>query len=86
MIPGNASSALILNRPNSDANALSLFLIHSFRPASSLGRGSPPPDAAETPTRQQCFNKYPDGHPDSHEYGNDHSSLFSKQSSKLFSQ
>ena len=46
MIPGNASAALIPNQPNSDANALSLFLIHSFRPASSLGGGSPPSDAA----------------------------------------
>ena len=35
------------NKPSSDANALSLFLIHSFRPFSSLG-GSPP-DAAEAP-------------------------------------
>ena len=48
MIPGNASAALIPNQPNSDANALSLFLIHSFRPDSSLG-GSPPPDAAPPP-------------------------------------
>ena len=29
-IPGNALAALIPNRPNSDAKALSLFLIHSF--------------------------------------------------------
>ena len=48
MIPGNASAALIPNQPNSDANALSLFLIHSFRLASSLG-GSPPPDVAAPP-------------------------------------
>ena len=48
MIPGNASAALIPNQPNSDANALSLFLIYSFRPFSSLG-GSPHPDAAEAP-------------------------------------
>ena len=47
MIPGYASAALIPNRPNSDANALSLDLIHSFRPASSLG-GSPP-DAMAAP-------------------------------------
>ena len=47
MIPGNASAALIPNRPNSDANALSLFLIHSFQLFSSLGGGSPPPDATE---------------------------------------
>ena len=48
-MPGRASAALIPNRPNSDAKALSLFLIHSFRPFSSLG-GSPPPDAAAPPT------------------------------------
>ena len=49
MIPGNASAALIPNQPNRDAKALSLFLIHSFRPFSSLGGGSPPPDAAAPP-------------------------------------
>ena len=50
MIPGNASAALIPNWPNSDVNALSLFLIHSFRPFSPLGGGSPPPpDTAEAP-------------------------------------
>ena len=42
-MPDNASAALIPNRPNSDAKALSLFLIHSFKPFSSLGGGSPPP-------------------------------------------
>ena len=47
-MPGNASAALIPNRPNSDAKALSLFLIHYFRPASSLG-GVSPPDAAAPP-------------------------------------
>ena len=45
-MPGNASAALIPNRPNRDAKALSLFLIHSFKPASSLGGGSPPDAAA----------------------------------------
>ena len=45
MIPGNASAALIPNQPSSNAEALSLFQIHSARPASSLGGGSPPPDA-----------------------------------------
>ena len=49
MIPGNASAALIPNFPSSDVKALSLFLIHSFRPFSSLGGGSPPPDAAAAP-------------------------------------
>ena len=43
MIPGNASAALILNFPSSDAKALSLFLTHSFKPFSSLEEGSPPP-------------------------------------------
>ena len=47
IIPGNASAALIPNQPNRDASALSLFLIHPFKPFSSLGGGSrPPPDAA----------------------------------------
>ena len=30
MIPGRALAALITNRPNRDAKALSLFFIHSF--------------------------------------------------------
>ena len=46
MIPGRASAAFTPNLPSSDANALSLCLSHSFRPASSLGGGLPP-DAAE---------------------------------------
>ena len=49
MIPGNASAALISNWPNSNAKALSFFLIHSFRPASSLGGGSPPPYVVAPP-------------------------------------
>ena len=49
MIPGNASAALIPKRPSSDAKALSLFLIYSFRPASSLGGSPPPPDVAAPP-------------------------------------
>ena len=49
MIPGRASAALIPNQPNRDAKALILFLIHSFKPFSSLGGGSPPPDAAAAP-------------------------------------
>ena len=48
MIPGNASAALIPNQPDSNASALSLFLIHSFRPDSSLS-GSPPDVAAAPP-------------------------------------
>ena len=47
MIPGNASSAL--NWPNRNASALSLFLIYSFKLASSLGAGSPPDAAAPPP-------------------------------------
>ena len=42
MIPGNASAAFMPNRPSSDAKALSLFIIHSFRPFSSLGGGRHP--------------------------------------------
>ena len=49
MISGNASAGLIPNQPNSNAKTLSLSLIHSARPASSLGGGSPPPDAAVAP-------------------------------------
>ena len=50
MMQGNASAALIPNRPNRDVKALSLFLIHSFKPFSSLGGGSPPPlDAVAAP-------------------------------------
>ena len=48
MILGRASAALILNRPHSDAKVLSLFLIHSFKPFSSLG-GDSPPDATAPP-------------------------------------
>ena len=50
MIPGRASEALIPNQPNSNAKALSLFLIHSFRPASSLGGGTPPGNNASRST------------------------------------
>ena len=46
MIPGRASAALIPNRPNRNAKALSLFLIHSFKPFSFLGGGLPPDAAA----------------------------------------
>ena len=49
MIPGNASAAFIPNFPSSDAKTLSLFLTYSFEPFSSLGSGSPPPDAAAAP-------------------------------------
>ena len=49
MIPGNASAALIPNQPKRDAKALSLFLIHSFKPASFLGGGSPPDATAAPP-------------------------------------
>ena len=49
MIPGRPSAALIPNQPNRDASAISLFLIHSFKPFSSLGGGSPPPPDATVP-------------------------------------
>ena len=51
MIPDRASAALIPNRPNRDASALSLFLIHPFKPFSSLGGGclSPPDSQAHPP-------------------------------------
>ena len=49
MIPGRASAAFMPNFNSSDAKALSLVLIHSFKPFSSLGGGSPPPDAAASP-------------------------------------
>ena len=49
MMTGNASAAFIPNRPNRDAKALSLFLIHFFKPFSSLGGVSPPPDASAAP-------------------------------------
>ena len=42
MIPGRASAALIPNRPNRDAEALSLFIIDPFKPFPSLSGGSPP--------------------------------------------
>ena len=59
IIPGNASAALIPNHPNSDANALSLFLIHSFRPASSLGGGSPPDVTAPPPPGNNASTSTP---------------------------
>ena len=49
IIPGNASAALIPNQPNRDAKALSLFLIHPFKPFSFLSGGEPPPDAVAAP-------------------------------------
>ena len=49
MMPGNASAVLVPNRPNRDAKALSLFLIHSFKLFSSLGGGLPPDAVAAPP-------------------------------------
>ena len=49
MIPDRASAAFMPNFASSNAKALSLALIHSFKPFSSLGGGSPPPDAAASP-------------------------------------
>ena len=48
MIPGRASAAFMPNQPDSNAKALSLDLIDSFRLASSLG-GYSPPDATAPP-------------------------------------
>ena len=60
MMPGNASAAFIPNFPNRDARALSLFLTHSFKPFSSLGRGSPPPpDAVIAPHPAIMFQQVP---------------------------
>ena len=50
MIPGRASAAFTPHRPDRDAKALSLFLIHSFRPFSSLGGSSPSPPDVVAPT------------------------------------
>ena len=58
MIPGRASAALIPNRPNRDAKALSWFLIHSFKPFSSLG-GSPPDAAAPPPPGNSASTSTP---------------------------
>ena len=49
MIPGRASAAFMPNQPDSNAKALSLDLIDSFRLASSLGGDSPPDDTARRP-------------------------------------
>ena len=56
VIPCNASAALIPNRPNRDDKVLSLFLTHSFKLASSLGGGLPPPDAT-APHRRKSSNE-----------------------------
>ena len=58
-MPGNASAALIPNRPYSDAKALSLFLIHSFKPFSSLGGGSPPDATAPPPQGDNASTSTP---------------------------
>ena len=78
MVPGRASATFIPNFPSSDAKALSLFLIHPFKPFSSLEGSSPPPDAvaAPPPPGNNASTSTPNGHPDSHEYGNDHNFLF----------
>ena len=49
IIPCKASAAFIPNFPSNDAKALSLFLIHFFKLASSLGGG--PPDVTTAPHR-----------------------------------
>ena len=70
MMPGRASAALICNRPNSHAKALSLFLIHSFKPLSSLGGSGLPPDVVAAPLLpgNNTSNEYPDGHRSRHKY------------------
>ena len=55
MMSGRPSAAFIPNFPSSDAKALSLALIHSFRPASSLGGDSPPPDATAPHLHQEAM-------------------------------
>ena len=86
MIPGRASAALIPNQPSSDVNALSLFLSHSFRPASSL-RGSPPPDVvAPPPPGNNASMSTPIAIPIAVSMEANRNSLLSKQSSDLFSQ
>ena len=59
MMPGNASAVLIPNQPNRDAKALSLFLIHSFKPFSSLGGGSPPDAEAPPPPGNNASTSTP---------------------------
>ena len=59
MIPGNASAAFIHNQPSSKAKALSLFLIHSFKPFSSLGGGSPPYAAVPPPPGNNASTSTP---------------------------
>ena len=59
MMPGNASAALIPNRPNRDAKALSSFLIHYFKPRSSLGGGSPPDVMAPPPLGNNASSSTP---------------------------
>ena len=86
MIPGRASAAFTPNRPSSDAKALSLELIHSFRPFSPLEGGGRCCSTSTTANWQQHFNEYTYSHSDSCEYGSNHNSLFSKLRSNLFSQ
>ena len=59
MIPGRALAAFMPNLPSSDANALSLDLIHSFRPSSSLGGGSRPDAAAPPPPGNNASTSTP---------------------------
>ena len=60
IIPGRASAAFIPNFPSNDAKALSLFLIHFFKPFSSLGGGSlPPPEIAPPPPGNNASTSTP---------------------------
>ena len=59
MIPGNAPAALIPNQPDRVASALSLFLIHSFKPLSSLDGGLPPDAMAPPPPGNNASTSTP---------------------------
>ena len=83
MMPGRASAAFIPNFPSSDAKALSWFLIHPFKPFSSLGGGEPPPEISPPLPGNNASTNTPIGHLDSHEYGSNSNFLLSKQSSDL---
>ena len=59
MMPGNALAAFIPNLHSSYSKAISLFLIHSFKPFSSLGGGSPPPEIAPPPPGNNASTSTP---------------------------
>ena len=59
MIPGRASAASTPNWSIRDASTLTLFLIHSFKPFSSLGGGSPHYAAAPPPSGNTASTSTP---------------------------